>query len=203
MKIKLTRKLIAVVISLVLLALIVPAASAYEGHLVDIRAHVKGQVLTTFTPGYWKNHLPYTTHVFNDFLGGSIDIGWRHVDNIPDLMGIFHADKAKNSDKSHRDELCKERVKASWQALAAILNSSLPNGAPLPVTLTEIQNTLNGIDKDAIIDLGELLDDHNNNPLYHENPIEDCDFMDIMNETCPIKCLEESGLVNIPFADCP
>jgi hypothetical protein len=68
------------------------------------------------------------------------------------------------------------------------------------VTLTEIQNTLNSTDEDDIGDLGELLDDHNNNPLYHDNFIEDCDNLDIINNSTPT---EAQGIANIPFADCP
>lgn len=202
MKIKLTRKLIAVIISLVLLTVVVPAVSAYEGHLVDIRAHVKGPLYASRTWGYWKTHYDYTYHVFYDYLDGSIDIGWRHIDNIPDLMGIFWAHSNKNSDGSQRDDdLCEQRLKTAQRVLAAILNSGLPNHAPLPITLSEIQIIFNSGDIEDLEDLHDIAQDYNE--YYDNNPIEDCDYLDIMNNTCPKKCLEDNGLVNYSFADCP
>jgi hypothetical protein len=36
--------------------------------------------------------------------------------------------------------------------------------------------------------------------LYHDNFIEDCDNLDIINNSTPT---EAQGIANIPFADCP
>jgi len=206
MKIKLTKKLIAVIITLVLLVVMVPAVSAYEAHVIDVRAHVKELPPATRTPGYWRTHLDYTKHVFEDYLSENIDLGWRYIDNIPDLMGIFWSVPGHNSDiwkkteNWDRDPLCQARFKTSWQALAAVLNSALPNGAPLPVLLEDIQSTLCSTDNETIHDLGELLNEYNES--FDDNPIDDCDFLDIMNDTCPKKCLEKQGLVDYQFADC-
>ncbi len=46
--------------------------------------------------------------------------------------------------------------------MAAILNSALPNGAPLPVELSVIQSTLSGTDRNAIRALDATLDTYNN-----------------------------------------
>lgn len=158
--------------SLVLLAGLVPAVAAYESHIIDIRARVEAPA--TRTQGFWQTHLDYTTHVFNDYLDGNINIGWKDITRVRDLMGIFWADVAKYSDNStHRDDLSMARVKTAHQALAAILNSALPNGAPLPVTISVIRDILDDTDIDinAINALGTILDSHNNR--YDDIPIQD------------------------------
>jgi hypothetical protein len=118
----------------------------------------------TRTLGFWKTHIDYTEHIFNAHCGGDVNLGWVVVDSNEDVFGILWSNPAKNSDGSKRTELCKARIKASIQALAALLNNCLDNGAPLPMGLTpgEIADILGGTDVDAIKDLGELLDDYNN-----------------------------------------
>jgi len=104
----------------------------------------------TRTQGFWATHLyvppdgtmGFTEYVFNKYTGnppddnestpGYIDLGWKLVESIEDLMGIFWANNAKESDGGKRDKLCQARIIASQQALAAILNSAMPGGAPLP-----------------------------------------------------------------------
>ena len=109
-------------------------------------------------------------------------------------MGIFWANKARNSDRSKRDPLCKAKEIASFQAVAAVLNSGLENGAPLPVSLAEIQSILGGEDINAIKALGKTLDSYNNSgdrvPI--DSPV-------------PIGKANPKGAklaANIPFADC-
>ncbi|HAG08232.1 MAG TPA: hypothetical protein DCK87_01510, partial [Desulfotomaculum sp.] len=120
----------------------------------------------TRTPGFWKTHYDYTTHVVTVHLsvyeGVYIDLGWKKLSSTADVLGMLWADKAKSSDGSRRDKLCQARVIASFQAVAAILNSGLSNGAPLPVSLSYIQDTLKGNDIGAIRALGETLDAYNN-----------------------------------------
>ena len=149
----------------------------------------------TRTPGFWKTHLSFTTYVFEDLLGGSMDIGWRNITSIEDLMGVFWANNARNSDGSHREDLCKARKTTSFHVVAAILNSALVNGKPMPVTLAEIQAIMSGTDIQAIKDLGSLLDTYNNSG--DDVPID---------SLVPIGNADPNGakaIANIPYADCP
>jgi len=116
----------------------------------------------TRTIGFWKTHYQYSAHVYTDHLGETMDLGWVQLDSVEDVMGMLWADVAKNSTGAKRDKLCQARASASQQAVAAILNSALVNGASLPVSLAEIASTLGGTDIDAIRSLGEDLDGYNN-----------------------------------------
>ncbi len=194
MRIKLSGKFLPIAIAGVLLVGLVPAVAAYEAHLIDIKAHVKQLPPATRTYGFWKTHLDYTTHVFNDFLGSHIDIGWKDIYSVSDLMGVFYADVEKFSDNStHRNDLCKERVKTSHQALAAILNSALPNPAPIPVSLLDIKSILSGTYIPDIHDLGIMLDDYNNS--FDNLPILDGFPIGVATPTLA------KAIANIPFAD--
>jgi hypothetical protein len=113
------------------------------------------------------------------------------------MMGIFWANIAKNSDGSKRNALCKARVQASWQAIAAILNSSMPGGAPLPsgVTLDSIKNTLGGTNIGAIKALASQLDAYNNSG----------DDIALDPSLLPTGKADPNGardIAVIPFADC-
>jgi uncharacterized repeat protein (TIGR01451 family) len=113
----------------------------------------------TRTQGFWATHLGFTTYIFENYLGSHIDLGWRQITNINDLMGIFWANNAKNTDGSQREPLCKARETASNQALAAILNSAMPGGAPLPAgySLSQIAAILAGTDISLIQTLNTKL----------------------------------------------
>lgn len=90
----------------------------------------------TRTPGFWQTHgfdTGYTCHVFYDHLSGSISLGWRNVEECSEVMGIFWASPAKNSNGTKRSQLCQATELASFQLLAAILNSALDNGKSLPI----------------------------------------------------------------------
>jgi len=146
------------------------------------------------TPGFWKTHLNFTTYVFDNYLG-SINIGWKDITNMDDLMGVFWASPAKNADGSKRSKLCQAKEQAAFQAVAAILNSALSNSAPLPVPLATIQSTLSGTDRNAIRALQATLDTYNNS-----------------GETIALTGVPTTGhadpqaaktIANIPFADCP
>ena len=194
MRLKMKRPISLIFIALVLLAGLVPAVAAYEAHIIDIKARVEAPA--TRTPGFWQTHLDYATHVFNNYLGGNIDICWKDIYTVSDLMGMFWADVAKYSDNStHRDDLSKERVKTAHQALAAILNSALPNGAPLPVIMSDIRDILCGTDVNAINALGTILDSHNNR--YDDIPIQDGTGIGQANPQLA------QAIANIPFADWP
>jgi hypothetical protein len=98
----------------------------------------------TRTWGFWKTHgsdgkdfpppvdYGYTCHVFEDHLGGSVNIGWKSLTSCEDVFGIFWSSPATESDGTKRDNLCRTQLQGSWQLLAAILNSALDNGATVP-----------------------------------------------------------------------
>jgi len=192
---KTLKKFLPLIMAGVVLAAMVPAVSAYEAHLIDIKVHVEQPPRATRTLGFWKTHLDYTGHVFYDYLNGNINLGWRDVYTISDLMGVFWADTAKDWDDTPRSELCKARVKAAQQALGAVLNSALPEPAPMPASLAYIQSTLSGTDIDAIDALHTALDVYNNSGDFL--PIEDS--YPIGNATPGLA----QAIACIPFADCP
>ncbi|MHC4343644.1 MAG: COG1361 family protein [Planctomycetota bacterium] len=117
--------------------------------------------IATRTPGFWKTHVEYAEHIFNVHCGGLIDLGWVVVDSNEDIFGVFWAHKSRNTNGSRRSELCRARIHASFHALAAILNSCLHNGAPLPKTPVEIATILGGTNRSAIIELAGQLGAYN------------------------------------------
>lgn len=132
----------------------------YPTEQAEVTVEVTGDA--TRTPGFWQTHYDYTKHVFNEHLGGTINLGWKTLDSEGDVFGMLWANNAHESDGSRRDKLCQARVTVSFQAVAAILNSGLDNGAPLPVSLADIAAILAGTDIKAIRALGETLDAYNN-----------------------------------------
>ena len=117
-------------------------------------------------------------------------------------MGIFYANPAKDSYGNQRCAdgegtcLCKARILASHQAVAAILNSALTNGATLPVSREEIASILGGTDVDAIMALAATLDDYNNSGDYE--PIIDVHDYAIQ----PAEPKTAKGIANTAIADC-
>lgn len=167
---------------------------AYPGERAEVTVTVSGG-LATRTPGFWKTHLQFTTWVFNNRLGSHMDIGWKDIYNIPNLMGIFWASNTRNSDGSRRSALSQARETTAFQVVAAILNTGLDNGKPMPVTLAQIQAIMSGTDIAAIRALGKTLDAYNNSgdevPIVSPVPIGNA------------KPKEAKAIANIPFADSP
>jgi hypothetical protein len=123
----------------------------------------------TRTPGFWQTHLDYTCHVFEDHLGGSIDLGWKTLTSCEQVFGMFWANNARDSDGDRRGKLCQARVIGSFQLLAAILNTGLDNGAVVPIDpvsgldiISAMQNALAGNNIKEIKRLQGLLDAYNN-----------------------------------------
>lgn len=123
----------------------------------------------TRTPGFWRTHFDYTTHIFDDHLGGSVDLGWKTLNSIEDVFGMFWSHRAKESDGGRRNKVCKVRVLGSYHLLSAIFNSALDNGATVPIDpetqldlITAMQDALDSGDKKEILRLVTLLDDYNN-----------------------------------------
>jgi hypothetical protein len=154
--------LLLIGVMIMVLAITIPTVAAYEGHRIDVRAHLKGEILATRTPGYWQTHYWTAKFVFEEILGSSIDMGWPdEITNMNDLEGIFWANIAKESDDDPRSSLCKWKEKCAWQGLAAILNSACPKGAPLPISLEDMQDIMSGSDTTALEALHTLLSDFN------------------------------------------
>lgn len=137
-------------------------------------------------------------HVFDVHLGGPIDLGWVVLDSEGDVFGMFWANTARDSDGDKRDALCKAREIASNQALAAILNSSIPGGKTLPAgySLTEIAAILYSNDIDAIKMMNTDLDAFNNSG-------EDVAFDPSLLPTGRADPNGARDIADIPFADCP
>lgn len=154
----------------------------------------------TRTLGFWKTHCEYTEHIFEDANhcnGGPFNLGWVVLDDIGDVLGALFANPAKDSLGNKRDQLCQARVNASRQAVAALLNSCLDNGAPLPKTPSEIATILGGTNIGAIHQLGGILDDYNNSG--DDVTIIDGDGFVFGNAT-PRACAEQA---NIAAVNCP
>ena len=176
------------------LGLDITPANGYDTEEGSVDIEVSG---ATRTLGFWKTHLNFTTYVFTNYTGNSIDLGWKNVTSIDEMMGIFWANVAKNSDGDKRGNLCQARVQTSWQAIAAILNSNMPGGAPLPsgVTLESIKNTLGGNNVSAIKALASQLDTYNNSG----------DGVALDPSLPPTGKADPNGarnIADIPFADC-
>ncbi len=150
----------------------------------------------TRTPGFWKTHLDYTTHIFTVHLGGDINIGWKDMVGVDDVMGMFWASKSKESNGHKRNPLCQARFITSYQVVAAILNSGLSNGAPLPVDIATIQSTLSGNDIAAIQALGTLLGVYNGSG----DPFAIVDADGTLAGHADPKGSKD--IADIPFADC-
>jgi len=141
-----------------------PACAQFNtGNIKTAGDTCHGAGAATRTWGFWKTHTDFTKCVF-DKCGSSFDLGWRVVDSYAELFGIFEADNAKNSNGTIRCSLGKARVTASKQALAALLNTCLENGKPLPagVTPCTIKNTLLCGTVAQIMALNSKLDAYNN-----------------------------------------
>jgi hypothetical protein len=167
----------------------------YMSETTSLQVKVLG---ATRTQGFWSTHLEFTTYIFHTYLGDHIDLGWKYVDSMEKLMGIFWANNAKNSNGTKRSALCQAKETASNQALAAILNSAMPGGKalPAPYTLDMIKSILSGSDINAIKKLSSDLDAFNNSG----------DNVALDPTLLPTGKADPQGakaIADIPFADCP
>jgi len=158
-----------------------------ENEVDSVLVEVTG--MATRTPGFWKTHYLYTQLVFDRVK--PINLGWVVLDSKEDVFGMLWANKARESDGSKRDKLCQAKVITSFQAVAAILNTGLPNGAPLP--MVDIVGILSGDDIGAIKALGGILDAYNNSG----------DYVEIEEEVPPADPQAAKADANIAIADCP
>jgi hypothetical protein len=140
----------------------------YSSETGTITVRVGG---ATRTWGFWKTHLWLVQWMF-DPAGGNIslpiDLGtWNGqdmlIDSVCKYMGLMWCDQTKNSDGGKREKIDAARIHTAHQALAAIMNSYMAGGAPLPggMTVADIADILtNGTEKE-IRDLGSLLAGYN------------------------------------------
>ena len=87
----------------------------------------------TRTPGFWKTHVAFTTHIFRDALGSRIDLGWRVLTTPAQIFGMYEASRTQTTTGASRSTVCRARVRGSFHLLSAILNSGLTNGKAIPV----------------------------------------------------------------------
>lgn len=176
-----------------------PNIISHDNGYLDERASITVKVTgATRTQGFWATHLTFTTYIFETYLGSDINLGWKDITNISELMGIFWANNAKTSTGAKRSALCQAKETASNQALAAILNSAMPGGAPLPAgySLSQIAAILNGTNLKAVKDLNSALDAYNN---LGDNIALDPG----LPSTGRADPKGAKDIANIPFADCP
>ena len=130
----------------------------------------------TRTWGFWAQHCNFTERVFN-CCRKTINLGWITIEpnstGLTKIYTIFRMHDDKKGCQAEGD-LCKARIQASVQALAAILSSCLSNGASLPIDEDTIKDTLKKCDVNDIKDLGDFLAAHNesgdsNTPLFDCN----------------------------------
>ena len=143
-------------------------ADAQERDSVTVTVERQGGA--TRTVGYWQTHLTCTTEVLAD-CGGSLDMGWSMLNNVPEVMGVLWSQPAKTSEGLKRSKLASAKIIASRQLVAAELNTCLENGAPIPDVMYG-GNTMSLIDAtilalqtsntSEILRLAGLLDMYNN-----------------------------------------
>ncbi len=123
----------------------------------------------TRTPGFWKTHYNFASHVLDVHIPGCgdadgddcIDLGWIKCCTMDQVCAVFWANKANNSNGTKRTALGQARMHASFQALAAIFNNCVPSGGRIPVDPTEIASILGGTDIEAIKALASTLSEYN------------------------------------------
>ncbi|HKY92936.1 MAG TPA: hypothetical protein VJM11_17925 [Nevskiaceae bacterium] len=141
----------------------------------------------TRTLGFWKSHgsdgdrfappveYGYTCHVAEEHVGFPIAIsktaggtGVKVLHYCSDVFGLFWSSPAKLPNGAKRPALCQTKLHASWQLMAAILNSGLDNGATPPIdpvsglsAIEAMKRALNTDDKANIVRLQGILGNYN------------------------------------------
>ncbi|MFM1966229.1 MAG: hypothetical protein RL134_1954 [Actinomycetota bacterium] len=169
------------------------AGTSYESTLtaqdVCIDAPPDG---ATRTIGFWRTHLSFVRQVLatrplpsaavtgtsplgvnstsGAFVNGSLKLstsGRFTMSSVADVMGVFWANNAQNSNGKKRSTICQARITTGKQLLGAILNQGFGNAKPLPqVGSTDlIRAALAIMDTPSVTDIrtiGKLLDEYNN-----------------------------------------
>ena len=150
----------------------------------------------TRTPGFWQTHQDFMIHVFEDHLGSNIDLGWVKLTTHEEVMGMFWANVARESDRSRRDPVCQARIIGSFQLTAAILNTGLGTGGPADPeggdAIANMQAALAAGDRDEILRLNGILDEFNNSG----------DDIEIDEDVPPADPRSARSKADITIADC-
>jgi len=118
----------------------------------------------TRTPGFWKSHDDFTSHIFTQHLGGSIDLGWKQLTDVGEVFAMFWANNSQYEVAGtwfKRDRLCQARITGSYQLLAALLNEGLGTEAPDNL-VSRMRDALCNGDLALILQLKGQLDAFNN-----------------------------------------
>jgi len=152
---------------IIIMAAVVPGVMAYEGHTINVKAHVKGETTATRTPGWWMNRPNAQEYVLDEYMKiepAGLYLGWpdAYITNVHQTMGIFWASQTfdincDDSKGEKRDELSFRRAQASFQVLAGVLSSLSPNGADLPIPLEDIQEIMRYGTADDVLELHNLM----------------------------------------------
>jgi internalin A len=128
----------------------------------------------TRTWGFYKTHYNYDVVLFGR-MGSAMNLGWSHANPLSDLkdvMGMLQSNPAHNSKKTKRNARSQAIIKTSYQLVAAIFNTRLPHGAPVPTDpvthldlITAARNAMAGPygagSTAEILRLGDLLETYN------------------------------------------
>jgi len=139
----------------------------YEFEQDSVSVRVEGDFTRTW--GFWKTHLYLVQYALNPANGLGIlpiNLGdWGDGDMVIDgpcrYMGLMWTNQSNNSDGSKRTKIDAARIHTAHQALAAIMNYYMPNGATIPVSPAEIANILTNGNVKQIRDLGSQLAAYN------------------------------------------
>lgn len=141
----------------------------------------------TRTLGFWKSHGSdgdlfeepvengYTCHVAEDHVKFPISLSktparpnGKVLLNCEDMFGVFWSNPSRDSNGVTRSALCKTKLHASWQMMAAILNDGLTNGAAVPLdpktglsAIDALRVALGGTDRANIVRLQGILGGYN------------------------------------------
>jgi hypothetical protein len=143
---------------------------AYIVHNVKEWTSVGG---ATRTWGFWKTHLALVQWMYGQGIWSSIDMGtWNNytggnqthiINSVCRYMGLMWSDQSKDYNGRARYAIDVLRIHLAHQALAAIMNSLMPGGAPLPggLTLASIAAILSSNDSAAMNMTASMLDTYN------------------------------------------
>jgi hypothetical protein len=127
----------------------------------------------TRTWGFWKTHLALVQWMYGQGIWSSIDMGtWNNytggnqthiINSVCRYMGLMWSDQSKSYNRWPRYDIDVVRIHAAHQALAAIMNSLMPGGAPLPggMTPASIAAALSSNNITVLSNLGSVLENYN------------------------------------------
>jgi len=139
----------------------IPAQCGGTNEVVTVTSPPAG--LATRTPGYWATHVPFTEYVFDNQLGGHIQIGsCLTLNDHDDLLGGFWSSIPQTSTGGHRSDIDQARMQLMQQLIAGILNNAADGSTPSGITLAQAgKDFCTGSAATILNDVG-ILDNFNN-----------------------------------------